>query len=76
MKSYRIFIALLFILISKGGNKLAELKRAGIKLTAEGSAQYKADLKSATAALQQMAAESKRNIAALGQNASASKDMV
>ena len=52
---------------------MAELKRAGIKLTAEGSAQYKADLKSATAALQQMAAESKRNIAALGQNASASK---
>lgn len=52
---------------------MAELKRAGIKLTAEGSAQYKADLKSATAALQQMAAESKRNIASLGQNASASK---
>lgn len=52
---------------------MAELKRAGIKLTAEGSAQYKADLKSATAALQQMAAESKRNIAALGQNANASK---
>lgn len=52
---------------------MGELKRAGVKLTAEGTVQYKADLKSATAALQQMAAESKRNIAALGEGASASK---
>lgn len=34
---------------------MPELKRAGVKLTADGTAQYKADLKSATAALRQMA---------------------
>ncbi|NEF22923.1 phage tail tape measure protein [Staphylococcus aureus] len=52
---------------------MPELKRAGVKLTADGTAQYKADLKSATAALRQMAEESKRNVVALGNNASASK---
>lgn len=55
---------------------MPELKRAGVKLTADGTAQYKADLKSATAALRQMAEESKRNVVALGNNASASKNTV
>ena len=70
-KCYRYFIALLFS--RKEDDKMPELKRAGVKLTADGTAQYKADLKVLLLHWRQMAEESKRNVVALGNNASASK---